>query len=421
MSQANGNGQRRSVARIDCMPHAPSDWTKCGFRDVADVNPIYKLNGDGVYPFAEMAAVAENFAGIKEFAPRAFQSGFCRFRQNDTIFAKITPCAEHGKVAFVENVPGEFGTGSTEFIVLSPKAGIDPRFLFYLATCPAVHRLAVSRMEGSTGRLRVSEATFTKWLSVAVPPPEEQTRIAVTLKAADDYIRALDDQLRKAERVKMAQLQYYYVAEPHRKTEIPQAKPWHTTIVKLGRCGQVATGGTPDRTNKDLYGGMIPWVKSGEVLFNTIADTEEKLTPGGAASINGDLYPRGSVIIALYGAGQTCGRAAILGIPAYINQALAAIICDEATVNEWLFYWFQRNYERVRSFAGGSSQDNLNLSLLKDMDVSRPDITKQKEIVARIKATDDLIASLNAQDRAARRVKQSLLQNLLTGRIRLKP
>jgi type I restriction enzyme S subunit len=297
---------------------------------------------------------------------------------------------------------------------------LRPRFLHYLLQAPASKRYFFKAAKQTSNLCTLNSRDLRRFQIPHIELGDQDVWIE-TLNAADDHIRALDDQLRKAERVKTAQLQYYYVAEPHRKTETPQPKPWATTIVKLGRCGRVGTGGTPDRANKDLYGGTIPWVKSGEVLFNTITDTEEKLTQYGADSINGELYAKGSVIIALYGAGQTRGRAAILGIPAYVNQALAAIICDEATVNEWLFYWFQRNYERVRSFAGGSSQDNLNLSLLKDMDVSRPDVEKQSEIVAKIKANDDLIASLNSQRRSAQRVKQSLLQSLLTGRIRLKP
>jgi type I restriction enzyme S subunit len=84
------------------------------------------------YPFVEMASVGEDFAGILRFDARPLEgSGLARFRVGDTLFAKITPCTQNGKVAFVGTLPDDVGLGSTEFIVLSPRLGTDPRFLYH--------------------------------------------------------------------------------------------------------------------------------------------------------------------------------------------------------------------------------------------------------------------------------------------------
>ena len=153
---------RRRVprGRVDCHPDAPIDWHKGPFSDVADVNRPYPMERGREYPFLEMAAVEERFRGITEYALRTFDGSLSRFALYDTIFAKITPCAENGKVAFIDHIPAEYGAGSTEFIVLSPREGLDPFFIYSLAISPAIHSRAVSRMEGSTGRLRVTEETF---------------------------------------------------------------------------------------------------------------------------------------------------------------------------------------------------------------------------------------------------------------------
>jgi type I restriction enzyme S subunit len=160
-------------------------------------------------------------------------------------------------------------------------------------------------------------------------------------------------------------------------------------------------------------------VKSGEVNYRPIQDTEEKITAAGARSINGELLPAGTLLVAMYGAGVTRGRVALLKVPAYINQALAFFKNDGDTNSEWLSYWFERNYERVRAFAGGSNQDNLSLYLLKNIEIARPKASEQVEIVEILKSASELTAAVEGKVVALERLKRSLLQNLLTGRIRL--
>lgn len=172
--------------QTDCFPDCIADWTKAPVRMLAYVNPRYPVKNGRDYPFIEMASVGEKFTGIQVINSRKLEgSGLSRFKAGDTLFAKITPCPENGKVAFVGELPDEFGLGSTEFIVLSPRPGTDPRFLFHLVCSHEVRGRATARMEGSTGRQRVPEEVFTKRLLVPVPAPEEQAAIARILDAVD--------------------------------------------------------------------------------------------------------------------------------------------------------------------------------------------------------------------------------------------
>ena len=119
--------------KVDCFPEAPAEWPRRAVHEVAEVNPRYKLDKTKEYPFVEMAAVAENYGGVIRFDRRKFDSsGLAYFTLNDILFAKITPCAENGKIALVRELSDEFGLGSTEFIVLSPRPGYDPRFVYAL-------------------------------------------------------------------------------------------------------------------------------------------------------------------------------------------------------------------------------------------------------------------------------------------------
>ena len=170
----------------DCFPESIAGWRKAPLGILAEVNPHYRVTKGRDYPFVEMAAVGENFGGIQRIDKRSLEgSGLSRFRVGDTLFAKITPCIENGKVAFVSFLPDEIGIGSTEFIVLSPRSGTDPRFLYHLACSHAVRGRAAARMEGSTGRQRVPEDVFHTRLLVPIPDPREQAAIARTLDAVD--------------------------------------------------------------------------------------------------------------------------------------------------------------------------------------------------------------------------------------------
>lgn len=197
--------------KIECFPDAPGDWSRGPIEQFAEVAPRYRLKNNRAYPFVEMANVAERFGGIKAFDWRKLEgSGLARFRINDIFFGKITPCAENGKVALVKELPDEFGIGSTEFIVLSPRDENDPTYLFLMLCAGPVHGRAVSRMEGSTGRLRITEDTFTRWLHVAVPRPKEQRAIAVILEAVDTAINDVSKAYDQTVRLRAAILQRFF-------------------------------------------------------------------------------------------------------------------------------------------------------------------------------------------------------------------
>lgn len=195
----------------DCFPNASSGWERRPISFFARINPRYPLKKGQVLPFVEMAAVAEQFGGIQSFETRKFEgSGLSRFKLHDTLFAKITPCPENGKVAFVYCLPSEYGIGSTEFIVLSPKEGSDPRFVYHLLCDHAVRGRAASRMEGSTGRQRVPEDVFENRLLVPAPSNEQQSAIAIVLDAIEESIRSCQNNVAAAERLHRAVVQQFF-------------------------------------------------------------------------------------------------------------------------------------------------------------------------------------------------------------------
>src|SRR4051812_32859977 len=107
-------------------------------------------------------------------------------------------------------------------------------------------------------------------------------------------------------------------------------------IAKLGNVFKTTSGGTPSRKNPDYFKGNIPWVKSGELESNVIVETEEKISEEAIKNSSAKLFPKGTLLIALYGA--TIGKLARLGIDAATNQAVCGIFENEEHDHQYL-YW----------------------------------------------------------------------------------
>lgn len=168
----------------------------------------------------------------------------------------------------------------------------------------------------------------------------------------------------------------------------------------------VSSGGTPNRSNKEYYTGQIPWIKTGEVVNDIIMDTEEKITEEAINNSSAKIYPKDSLIIAMYGQGLTRGRTAKLGIDASTNQACAVLsnINNEIIDTDYLWYYLMNEYHRLRELASGNNQPNLNAEMIKNYKVIIPPFEIQEKIVLEIKRIKDEVkilkekAKLNRQN-----------------------
>lgn len=151
------------------------------------INPNYKFIKGQSYDFIPMEAVSNSFNGVSYLESKVIDGGgFTRFKLGDILFAKITPCTENGKIALIENMKSELGFASTEFIIFQPKPSIDNLYFYYLLSSSTVHHLAISLMEGTTGRQRVPWKVFKNRINAAFPINiEEQKSIAAVLKSIE--------------------------------------------------------------------------------------------------------------------------------------------------------------------------------------------------------------------------------------------
>jgi type I restriction enzyme S subunit len=158
-------------------------------------------------------------------------------------------------------------------------------------------------------------------------------------------------------------------------------------------CLKVTSGGTPLRSISEYYnGGTIPWIKTKEVNFNRIYNADEKITEKGLDNSSAKLIPENSILIAMYGDGNTAGRCAINRLPVTTNQACCNLeINPEMANSDYMFYKISTLYEIFKGLKSGGSQQNLNAKTLKEFKLSIPPLPTQHKIASILSAYDDLI------------------------------
>jgi len=158
------------------------------FSEFAQINPKIDLDKGESYPFIEMEDLTPGRRYISAIKEKEFNGGGSRFQTEDIIFARITPCLEHGKIAQVKGRVNKKYFGSTEFFVFRAKDGIsDKGFLFYLSYSDILRKPAEKSMYGASGRQRASLDVL-KAIEVPDIPLKDQQKISSILSAYDDLI-----------------------------------------------------------------------------------------------------------------------------------------------------------------------------------------------------------------------------------------
>lgn len=201
--------------------------------------------------------------------------------------------------------------------------------------------------------------------------------------------------------------------------------PEHWEVVKLSYVAKIDAGSTPSRSNSSYWGGNIPWIKTGEVNYNTIFGSEECITTAGLKGSSLRLAPIGTLLMAMYGQGVTRGRVAVLGIPATYNQACCGITFKSRINVEFARFFFIAAYNYIRDDGNETSQMNLSAGYISSLRIVVPGLDEQSII---IKFLDDF--SLSVDEAVSLQVKQiqklkeyktTLINSAVTGKIKITP
>ena len=173
--------------------------------------------------------------------------------------------------------------------------------------------------------------------------------------------------------------------------ELPEGWVWAT----IDQIAQVGTGVTPLRSKSAYFNeGTIPWVTSGALNSETVTSAAELVTELALKQCRLELYPIGSLLVAMYGEGKTRGKCSELLIPATINQAIAAIVLEPAAQSSkaYIKAFLLDSYERMRAQASGGVQPNLNLQIVKAIALPLPPYAEQTEVTQLLDGQFDQIS-----------------------------
>ena len=189
---------------------------------------------------------------------------------------------------------------------------------------------------------------------------------------------------------------------------------FYTTLFpkyKIGEKFELSSGSTPSRDNK-LYwdSGTINWVKTTEVINKEITETEEKITKFALENTSLKLFPVNTILIAMYGQGQTRGRSAILKVKSTSNQACGAIFPNK--IDNPVFIWHQLmlRYSELRELGRGGNQPNLNGQLIKNFELIFPPLSLQNEFADFVAQVDKSQLAIQKSLEELETLKKSLMQ-----------
>lgn len=327
-------------------------------------------------------------------------------REGDILISSANSWNLVGKCCWIPSLDHNATFGGFVTTLRANPEKLVARFLYHWFSTPHIQTLARSFGQKTTN---ISNLNLSRCLAMELPLPplQDQRRVAAILDKAEE-IRTR----RETSRTLLSALPEAAFREMFGD---PADNPLGIPTAKLGEISRLGTGGTPSRTSEANFGGTIPWVKTTEVNGTIITATDEYLTEAGLKSSNCRVFPRGSIVVAMYGQGKTRGRCAILGIEATTNQACAVIPPSPHFNTTFLFTQLSMSYDRLRAMARGGNQENLNLSLVSSFVVLAPPLDAQNDFARKVEAVQTVIDRRSATSYGSEELLQSLLERAFDG------
>ena len=320
------------------------EWKKYKLDDFIEFNPTISLKKGTVARKITMDQLIPHSRDIYSWGYEAY-SGGAKFQNGDTIMARITPCLENGKHAFISLLnEGETAYGSTEYIVMRGKPGIsDNRFVYYLSHYPDFKNAAIKSMVGSSGRQR-AQIDVLKNLEFYLPDLPEQKRIANILSGLDDKI-ALNTRINHnlEEQAQALYKSWFVDFEPFKNGEFVDSEmgliPKGWRVLPFLDVAKLCSGGTPKTDDETYWDGDIPFFTPKDVKDSAFClSTEKSITESGLEHCNSQLYNNFTTFITARG---TVGKICMAGVPMAMNQTNYAI-CPNLNIDPVVLYLMSR-------------------------------------------------------------------------------
>jgi type I restriction enzyme, S subunit len=406
------------------------------FSELVTVNPRIPLLGK-VVPFVGMEDVSEEgrLLRIKERSTVELSPGQPSFRDDDVLFAKITPCMENGKGAYVAGLGGRAAYGSTEFHVLRARPGTSPRFVYQWTRSRHFRRAAEAMMTGSAGQRRVPSEFFGRY-SVPAFALHEQQRITETLDAFDHEIRATEQVMAKLKEVRIASvrsamqagLECFSGAEAFELYSGVQRSAGSWSLVPLGTALLgIDAGHSPNA--EDIPAGPGQWgvLKVSAVGQDGFRPEENKVVHYQGLHNPAFCVRQGDLLMTRANTSELVGRSCIVGEtpPGLMlcDKTLRLRVDERFVPTKYLHIVLglpevRRQIEIAATGTSGSMK-NISQQSIRQLMIPLGDLDDVRRVVEVDTLHEDQLSTLNREIAKLRMVKQGLMEDLLTGRVRV--
>lgn len=310
-------------------------------------------------------------------------SVFCKLRKakpNDIIMATTSENVEDVGKSIVWEGDEEIGISGDSYVLTTNQ---NSRYINYYFRTFQFQKQKERKVTG-TKVIRINSKDMEKFL-IPIPPLEIQEKIVQILDKFTDYVTELTSELTSRKK------QYSFYRDKLLSFDDEAYQVEWKTLLEVSK--KITSGGTPDRSNSLYYGGSIPWLRTQEVDFREIYDTELGITEEGLANSSAKWIEKNAVIVAMYGA--TAAKVGIAKIPLTTNQACCNIEIDENIANyRYVYHWLTYNYEILKSMGQGS-QSNINAGMIKSFKIPVPSLEIQSRIVQVLDNFDKVCNDLN--------------------------
>ncbi|OJV36925.1 MAG: hypothetical protein BGO29_01960 [Bacteroidales bacterium 36-12] len=405
-----------------------SEWKTYKLGEVAEINPKISLKQGNEYSFVEMKDLDTSLRYVSPSVKKELKGG-SKFQNGDTLFARITPCLENGKICQVKNLDNNVGFGSTEFLVFRGKENIsNSDFVYYLSRSEFVRNNAIQMMTGTSGRQRVEKSALEE-LEIQAPDLTTQTQIAAILSSLDDKIELNLQMNQTLEAMAQAIFKEWFVPSTSSGQRIFNFPGFDGELVdglpkgwRMGNILEIATllsGGTPRTSEPDFWGGQISWISAKDITNSNnqfIIETEKTITELGVKKSAAKLLPKFTTIISARG---TVGNFCILSKGMTISQSNYGLKSNSDD-DYFLFLMIENMVLMMRAFSYGTVFDTITTKTFQEMEVVIPDEKIIKKFEKLITPLYEKILENQYQIQTLTQTRNALLPKLMSGEIKVK-
>ncbi len=315
-----------------------------------------------------------------------------------------------GKVAVVSNLQYPTTLNSGVFVIRTKNEKITQEGLGLVFISPYFKDF-IKRLTAGSTIVHLYQKDIVNF-TFPIPTLPEQHHIASALTSIDNLISSLGKLIEKKKNIKQGAMQQLLTGKIRLKEF---TEPW--VYRKISEIATTSSGGTPSRSIPNYYYGDIKWFTTTELKDNYLYDSVEHITREALNNSSAKMFSANTILMAMYGA--TIGKLGVLKEPSTTNQACCAIKCNDI-VEIFLFYILLYNRKSIIEKGCGAGQPNISQAIVNELSFLVPPCEKEQQAIANILSKmDNEITALEAKRAKYEVIKQGMMQQLLTGKIRL--